>query len=51
VGKIAQKFEVRASLVPFQGDISNWISAIAMVPPKRHQPINAGIIFFYWWFI
>jgi hypothetical protein len=34
-----------------EGDIRGWLSSVNRVGSKSEQQINAGIIFFFWWFI
>jgi hypothetical protein len=49
--KIAQAFQVDQVMFPFQkGSVANWIS-LSQVPSKQQQKIDAGIVFFFWWFI
>jgi hypothetical protein len=39
-------------LIQFQkGNISDWITAIGQQGSKRQQRVNAGIVFFFWWYI
>jgi hypothetical protein len=50
--KIAQELQVHNAVSPFQkGNVADWITAIARIPSKRDQRINAGIICFFCWFL
>jgi hypothetical protein len=50
--RIALDLHVHAAVVPFQkGNVADWIVVISRIPFKRQQMINAGIIFYFWWYI
>jgi hypothetical protein len=44
--RVVQEFQVHEALIPFQkGKISDGIAALARIPSKRQQRINARIVF------
>jgi hypothetical protein len=50
--RIAHDFQAHVAVLPFnKGNIAEWMAAIARIPSKCQQRINAGIIFFFWWFL
>jgi hypothetical protein len=50
--RIATDCHLHPALVPFQkGDILGWMLAINRTGSKLQQQVNAGIVFFFWWFV